>query len=253
MLTGSRSGRFSQIPMSCTFAGARSRIQICSRRWSRDYRLVSTHFSRPGIHQRSTFDAQTSLRPLPSELIWLTIPSVTLCDLINALLPDQAKKCKSVPRSFSKPPILSGRFASTSTWQYFSYGPIGDQIGRLILGRVCRESTGVDYEALGLCEALLGVLPEAAYVDLDFDAIAHALTFTAVWGAAGGGGGVAELAARDLRKLQEGDRLEVGTLQVEASTDPEELSLGGFLTVLGEDERPSKSAVNQWQSGLQID
>lgn len=143
-----------------------------------------------------------------------------------------------MPESFSKPPILSGRFASTSTWQYFRCAPIGDQVGRLILGQVCRESPGVDYEALGSCEAMTSALLEAAYVDVDFDAIAHALTFTAVWGAAGGG--VTELAARDLRKLREGDRLEVGTLQVEASTDPEELSLGGFLTVLGEDERPSE-------------
>ena len=37
------------------------------------------------------------------------------------------------------------------------------------------------------------------------------------------------------------DRLEVGVLSVESPKEPEELSLGGFLTVVGEDTKPSAS------------
>ena len=34
-------------------------------------------------------------------------------------------------------------------------------------------------------------------------------------------------------------KVEVGVLAIEKATQPEELSLGGFLAVLGEDTKPS--------------
>ena len=39
------------------------------------------------------------------------------------------------------------------------------------------------------------------------------------------------------------NRIEVGVLANETPTEPEELSLGGFLTVIGEDEKPSPQAL----------
>jgi hypothetical protein len=42
-----------------------------------------------------------------------------------------------------------------------------------------------------------------------------------------------------LKKTNPNDRLEVGILSVESSKQPEEISLGGFLTVIGEDTKPS--------------
>ncbi|KAK3716847.1 protease B nonderepressible form [Vermiconidia calcicola] len=44
-----------------------------------------------------------------------------------------------------------------------------------------------------------------------------------------------------IRRPKTGERTEVGTLQVEKATEAEELSLGGFLTVIGEDDHPSKT------------
>jgi hypothetical protein len=43
----------------------------------------------------------------------------------------------------------------------------------------------------------------------------------------------------DLKETTSSGRLEVGILSVESPKQPEELSLGGFLTVVGEDTKPS--------------
>lgn len=43
----------------------------------------------------------------------------------------------------------------------------------------------------------------------------------------------------NIRKTAKNDRVEVGVLSVEESKQPEEISLGGFLTVVGEDAAPS--------------
>lgn len=42
----------------------------------------------------------------------------------------------------------------------------------------------------------------------------------------------------------EGAKVEVGVLANEQATEPETLSLGGFLTILGEDTKPSMSPVS---------
>lgn len=160
--------------------------------------------------------------------------------LDGLLQPDGVEKCTSVPESFSKPQVLSERFAQMSTWQWFQYAPSRDGVGRWILGTVC-DGAGTDTGPVEPCERL-DALTNASYVDVDFDAISHALTFTAVWSPFRTGMEPAlEKAARTIRKTRRSDRVEVGTLKVEQSDEPEELSSGGFLTVLGEDDRPSKS------------
>jgi len=42
-----------------------------------------------------------------------------------------------------------------------------------------------------------------------------------------------------IQNLEGTDRVEVGVLASEKPTEPEELALGGFLTVVGEDDKPS--------------
>jgi hypothetical protein len=68
-------------------------------------------------------------------------------------------------------------------------------------------------------------------VDVDFDTISHALTITTFWPPA--------TQSLDLTNFTPKDRLEVGVLSVETPQEPEELSLGGFLTVVGEDSKPA--------------
>lgn len=138
---------------------------------------------------------------------------------------------------FSKPPILSGRFAASATWQWFRVVAEEGGLVRWVLGKVCPGEGNLER-----CGRVWEDVSSASYIDVDFDAIAHALMLTIVWSPfqAGTDGDVeAEGKARTIRKAQRDDRVEVGTLQAEHSDSAEELSLGGFLTVIGEDDRPS--------------
>lgn len=171
-----------------------------------------------------------------------------LCDTFAHLLGPGAGKCSSVPESFSKPQIRSGRFATTSTYQYFRHAPIREEIARWLLREPCQPSLKRGETNRVCSENFYAMIREATYVDLDFDAIGHALVLIIVWNPPKiHGEGKGELEGPWISKLRKEDRVEVGTLQAESSTEMEELSLGGFLTVLGEDEKPSQSHLNPRQ------
>lgn len=74
-------------------------------------------------------------------------------------------------------------------------------------------------------------LREAAYIDFDYDSISHTLTVSSFWASQ----------TWDLSISSDGsnDRLEVGILSNENPIELEELNLAGFLTVVGEDSKPS--------------
>jgi len=81
------------------------------------------------------------------------------------------------------------------------------------------------------CRRRVERLREAAYIDFDFDTISHALTISSFWASQ----------TWDLSISTNGsnDRLEVGILSNEKPIELEELNLAGFLTVVGEDTKPS--------------
>lgn len=164
-----------------------------------------------------------------------------ICSLLDRFLKPEKAKCKSVGECFSKPQILSGRFAQMSTWQWFQAAPLRDGAGRWILSKVC-DGAGPEDDAKS-CRGKLDAISSASHIDMDFDAISHALTVTAVWSPFGAGVNTSDLqqnGARTIRRTRQDDRVEIGTLQVEQSDEPEELSLGGFLTVIGDDDAPSR-------------
>lgn len=68
-------------------------------------------------------------------------------------------------------------------------------------------------------------------MDLDFDSISHALSITAFWSP--------QSWSLDIDHPLPDSRLEIGILSNENPTESEELSLAGFLTVIGEDIKPS--------------
>ncbi len=82
-----------------------------------------------------------------------------------------------------------------------------------------------------LPEGLKALLEGAVSVDVDFDTISHAVTVTALW----------KSQNWDVDVVNESpkDRVEVGILSNEKPLELEELSLGGFLTVVGQDTKPS--------------
>jgi len=156
----------------------------------------------------------------------LTSLSVDLCPLLKHLFsPDL--KCSSISDSFSSPPILSERFTSSSTFQYFYPLPRLLDFQKYVARTICEAFKGP-------CVNEAASLSYASSIDIDFDAISHAVTVAGYWRTG--------QAKTEPRKWKEGDSLEVGVLQAEKPEEPEELKLGGYLTVLGEDEKPSTSS-----------
>ncbi|MCJ1282978.1 protease B nonderepressible form [Xylographa opegraphella] len=78
-------------------------------------------------------------------------------------------------------------------------------------------------------------LGSADYVDIDFDTISQALTISTFHGEPPGQIGWTER----FNNFDGAVKVEVGVLATEKPTEPEELSLGGFLTIVGEDDKPS--------------
>ena len=135
--------------------------------------------------------------------------------------------------------MLSERFASSSTFQSHHRLPSLLHFQTYLARTFC---PGV---FRGPCPNEAASLSYASYVDIDFDAISHAVTVTAIWRQ-----GIAAAASRTPARLwggkdggggAPGGSLEVGVLvpQDPDPEEPEEVKLGGFLTVVGEDEKPS--------------
>ncbi|KAJ9642854.1 protease B nonderepressible form [Coniosporium tulheliwenetii] len=72
-------------------------------------------------------------------------------------------------------------------------------------------------------------------MDIDYDAISHALVINAFWNEAPGGGSWHDR----IERTRDDETIEVGVLSNETPEEPEELKLGGFLIVVGEDDTPS--------------
>lgn len=161
--------------------------------------------------------------------------SVNLCPLLKNLLASRKVKCYSITDTFSKTPVRSERFASASTYQYYHLGSIDQYIGVHVLERLC-ASKPADLHA---CKEQVQELENASYIDIDFDAIGHAFVFTAFWNPDRLKILPGQRDKRPIKKVKPEDTIEVGVLQSEKATEPEELSLGGYLTVIGETDHPS--------------
>ncbi len=98
--------------------------------------------------------------------------------------------------------------------------------------RVCGQSNQ-------LCLDQVLRLQSASYLDVDFDAISQAIILKAFWDHPPNTNGVWD---ETLKVAATNDRVEVGILANEKPLEPEELNLGGFLTVVGEDDKPSMAA-----------
>lgn len=136
--------------------------------------------------------------------------------------------------SFTTPPILSQRFASTSALQFHSLLPsLADSV-TYIQHVIChRDDTD--------CQSHASSLLSADSVDIDYDSISHSLTFSAFWSKPPEG---KDGWTEDIRKHNKGtnEKVEVGLLAAQKAVEPEELSMGGFLTVIGEDKKLSKGS-----------
>jgi hypothetical protein len=90
-----------------------------------------------------------------------------------------------------------------------------------------------------LFEKFAGAVSDADYVDMDYDSISQAVVVTIHWSESPRqpeGGWTESISVPDNEST-----IEIGVLSHESNSDPEDIQFGGFLTVLGRDDSPSKS------------
>jgi hypothetical protein len=116
--------------------------------------------------------------------------------------------------------------------------PSLQQLVNYIREKICKTSS--DQQT---CEDQASALARASYLDIDFDIISHALVINAFWATAPYFNMWTEKIASDTKgpssSIDSNSKIEIGVLNAESTKEPEELSLAGFLTVLGEDEKAS--------------
>ncbi|RDW78401.1 hypothetical protein BP5796_06253 [Coleophoma crateriformis] len=179
-------------------------------RWAspKQYDTIAPLVSRvsPGLHVFYTPQRKGESSPL-------------LCPALKKVFGDF--DCESPEQSFTNLP--NERFSLSAATQYYQPLENINNLLEYIRHKLCSSS---DTE----CISRVSSLRDANSVDIGYDTISHALTLTAFWSP--------RTWDLDLSNSNSKDRLEVGILSVESPKEPEELSLGGFLTVVGEDAKP---------------
>ncbi|KAF1933685.1 PIG-X-domain-containing protein [Didymella exigua CBS 183.55] len=133
---------------------------------------------------------------------------------------DRHFKCTTSNETAIKMPMLSERFTMSTALQYYS------------------PFSGDDWMASSISRWIEGMTASAdtpSYVDIDYDSISQAVVCTVVWSNKPSDGWTDKYSAPE-----EGSdsTVEIGVLSHEANTDPEDYQFGGFLTVLGRDDKP---------------
>lgn len=188
--------------------------------YDRSYPYLSS--TSPGLHVFYTPQADR------------TNPS--LCDVLHQLF-SKDLRCSSPEISFSRPDILSERFASAAALQY--YAPLSSlqHLVRWLQTNVCSPTDVV-------CRHDAALLSLVDYLDIDYDSIGHALIVTAYWSKPPAVmiDPIGEWTTYDHWNLAvdaaPADRIELGILKAYPGEEPAEIQLEGFLVVAGEDEQP---------------
>ena len=195
-------------------------------RWApeRPYNTTTPFLSRipPGLHVQYTPLNETK--------------TDRLCDLLHKLFGKQLR-CESPDATFISPPLVSERFAQTSSLQYYSLLPSVKHLVAYIYRTSCAQD---DLQ----CLHTVSLMNIANSVDLDYDSISHTVTLTVFWSQQppvfyDPVGDLTTLDAWNIDVIAKGDdRVEVGFLSASKAAEPSDLQLSGFLTVVGEDDHP---------------
>lgn len=133
--------------------------------------------------------------------------------------------------TFTGIPRISERFTSSAAFQFYQVLPSLSDLVTYIEQKIC-PSVGK------ACYAKAEFLISVDYLDIDFDTISQTLTLTTFQHRPPSSG----LWNGQISNHKGVTRVEIGVLANETPREPEELSLGGFLTILGEDVKPSIQA-----------
>lgn len=157
-----------------------------------------------------------------------------LCNLLHKLFAEDLR-CESPRSTFVSPPLVSERFAQTSSLQYHSLLPSLSRFVGYIQRNICKPSDLI-------CSHTTSLLNIADSVDFDYDSISHTLTLTAFWAKQPPAlyDPIGELTTFDAWNLDvpsiQGGKVEVGILSASPAVERSDLQLSGFLTVVGEDD-----------------
>ncbi|KAI9869701.1 MAG: protease B nonderepressible form, partial [Pleopsidium flavum] len=197
------------------------------------YRSTVPFVSRvsPGLHVFFTPQRNHSadllcpiLRKVFGDRIKCQSPEVLCLDL------DETRIAAKVDfqETFSGLFLLSERFASSSSWQYHHLLPSLSDLIIYIEQNICSSTDQT-------CHSRATSLRAASYLDIDYDTISQVVVLSAFWHQPPNSDSWNER----IQDLEGDHQVEVGVLASEKATEPEELSLGGFLTVIGEDDKPN--------------
>ncbi|KAF2430467.1 PIG-X-domain-containing protein [Tothia fuscella] len=193
-------------------------------RWatSREHDSIAPYVSRvtPGLHV-----FYTPLREKATK---------RLCSLIQKLFGSYLK-CVSTENilinfwsAFTTPPNISGRFSHSASRQYFQPLESTDNLVAYIGQTTCSEH---NYE----CKLRVHDLLTADYIDGDYDSISHAVNLRAYWSQSH----LTDKLWWETHHIPANGSLEVGVLINETPDEEEELRYSGFLTQVGDDDKPS--------------
>lgn len=132
--------------------------------------------------------------------------------------------------SFILPPMLSRRFTSNPPVQFHQLVPSLDEFVTYVQHKVC-SLRGDEHRIT--CQSHVSSFLSADSLDIDYDSISQTLTVAAYWSKPPQKGGWTETIEK---RETATDQVEVGMLALERAIKPEDLSVGGFLAVLGEDQ-----------------
>lgn len=164
----------------------------------------------------------------------------SLCDLMKKVF-SHSLRCSTTGTSFSRPYIISERFASGATLQYYSLLPSINTLVAYVQRNICAPSDVV-------CTHSAALLNIASSIDIDYDALSHTVSLTTYWSKPPEvlmdpvGGWTTYNHWNLAINGSPIDRNELGILrastELSPATSPDEIQMEGFLTVLGQDDTP---------------
>ncbi|KAL8843120.1 MAG: hypothetical protein Q9170_000250 [Blastenia crenularia] len=137
-------------------------------------------------------------------------------------------QCTSKPDKFIPTPTVTSRFTASSAFQCYETLPSLEDFIVYFQETTCPKADAQ-------CMTRANRLRKADYLDVDFDAISRNLILTSFRHAPTD----SDPQDERINRHQSSAKVEVGVLTSGKVTEREELSLEGFLTVIGENQRPN--------------
>jgi hypothetical protein len=226
---------------------------LCAKRDEAKAHLYATMWSLccflmgqyPSLHlPASRFFASSSSFASPHQSVLLI---AVLFFLLYGAWREKQESCIPLPTSSTDQPSPAvsppPRLPLAITFQYYRLASL-DELLASLQQRICPSP---DHDS---CRGFLSVAAaEADSIDVTYDAASDKVIVSALWSRAppplsnnDGGSSKGQRAAggwtQSFRGGNEHGRVEVGVLQHEPSNEPLEITLGGHLTVVGDDEKP---------------